>query len=60
MEYDQSLKMVLDAFRSYNVTLNPNKSSLKVQELQFLENILSTSGIKPDPDKVNTVLNFRA
>lgn len=58
-DHNESLKQVLDTFRDRNNLLNEGKCVWKAQELQFLGHILSAAGIRPDPTKVETILNFR-
>ncbi|XP_055916795.1 uncharacterized protein K02A2.6-like [Eupeodes corollae] len=58
-EHDESLKVVLNIFKDFDVTLNKEKCLWKVQKLKFLGHILSTEGISPDADKIKTVQEFR-
>ncbi|XP_058987406.1 uncharacterized protein K02A2.6-like [Musca domestica] len=59
-EHDEYLQDVLNTFKNFNVAINEDKCLWKVQNLKFLGHVLSTNGISADPDKIDSVLNFRA
>lgn len=48
-EHLEQLKLVLEAFRSANFTLKPEK---------FLGHAVSTDGFRSDPDKMSAVADF--
>ena len=59
-EHNQCLKKIMSTLDAHKVTLNKSKFLFKVQELDFLERVLSNQGIKVDLKKVDTIMNFRA
>lgn len=54
------IKMVLEKFREYNITVNLHKCQFFRKEVSFLRHIISTDGIKMDPEKIRTIQDFRA
>lgn len=59
--FDQHLKRlrtVLDALRSADLTLKPEKCHFGYQQLKFLGHVVSADGVRPDPDKTAAVANF--
>lgn len=59
LEHDKNLEEVLAILKEYNVLLNGEKCIFKTEKLVFLGHVLSTEGINPDPEKINTIINFR-
>jgi len=53
------IKQVLDRFRDYNITVNLEKCQFFRQEVSCLGHIITTNGIKMDPEKTKTIQNFR-
>ncbi|XP_036340795.1 uncharacterized protein K02A2.6-like [Rhagoletis pomonella] len=58
-EHDEAVKRVVDVFRDNNSMLNEKKCIWKAQKLKFLGHLLSEEGIAPDPDKIETIRDFR-
>ncbi|XP_058977362.1 uncharacterized protein K02A2.6-like [Musca domestica] len=58
-EHDGNLKEVLAILEKANVMLNKDKCIWKARRLLFLGHILSDKGINPDPEKIDTIMNFR-
>lgn len=54
-QHDARLHTVLHKLQEAGVTLNLEKCELSKQEVKFLGHILSTGGIKLDPDKTKVV-----
>lgn len=52
------LKAVFDICREKNLRLNKNKCIFKQSEIKYLGFLISAQGIKVDPDKVNSIVNF--
>lgn len=57
-EHLTRLKGVLQAIRSADLTIKPEKCHLGFEELKFLGHIVSQQGIRPDPDKTSAVSSF--
>jgi len=55
----EHIKMVLERFDKYNVTVNIDKCQFFRKQVSFLGHIISTEGIKMDIDKINTIQNFK-
>ena len=50
-DQDKKLKSILDKCREDNLKLNPNKCRFRVESVQYVGHVLSSSGINPDSDK---------
>ena len=57
-ELDQRLRAVLDDCRHYNITLSKKKFQVGT-ELKFAGHVVGVDGIKPDPDKVKALEEFK-
>ncbi len=57
-EHDQRLDALLQRLSNANVTLNAEKCVFCVSSVKFLGHIVGSDGIKPDPDKVEAVLDM--
>ena len=57
-EHNQRLKAVLSRLNNANVTLNNDKCVVNVQSVAFLGQIVGSDGIKPDPEKIDAILNM--
>ena len=58
-DHNDRLKKVLEIAREANVKLNRDKCVFGVQELTFLGDVLSTEGLKPDPVKLQGIIEFQ-
>ena len=56
VEHDRVLKQVLDRVRVNNVKFNPNKFQFRVPEVTYAGQVVSSEGLKPDPDMVKAIL----
>ncbi|KAK3107438.1 hypothetical protein FSP39_014641 [Pinctada imbricata] len=54
-EHDERLKRVLDKAREYNLKLSPDKCKLRRDSIKYVGHILSSEGVKPDPEKIRAV-----
>ena len=54
----QRLRAVLDALRTAGLSLKPEKCHFGYEELKFLGHVVSSDGIRPDPDKTRAVAAF--
>ncbi|KAK8786810.1 hypothetical protein V5799_023415 [Amblyomma americanum] len=57
-EHLQRLRVVLEAVLSAHLTLKPQKCHFGFTELKFLGHVVSSEGIRPDPDKISAVADF--
>ena len=51
-DHDQALRTLLETARKCNVQLNYDKLQYKKQEVNFFSETYTTSGCKPDKNKV--------
>ena len=54
-EHDQRLVAVLSRLRNANVTLNKDKCEFSKHSIRFLGQLIDSSGIRPDPEKVKAI-----
>ncbi|RWS19317.1 enzymatic polyprotein endonuclease reverse-like protein [Leptotrombidium deliense] len=59
-EHVYALHMLYAALRKYNLKLKPEKSEVAMTEICYLGHHISQNGLKPDPSKVEKILNLRA
>ncbi|XP_041786794.1 uncharacterized protein K02A2.6-like [Anopheles merus] len=59
VEHDSRLKQVLEILGKNNATLNKDKCSIEVKELEILGYNISASGIGPTEAKIEAIKNFR-
>lgn len=57
-EHLRSLKDVARRLREANLSINLEKSKFCVPELPYLGFVLSEKGVRPNPDKVESIVNF--
>ena len=57
-EHDQRLKAVLRRLKDTNDTLNPDKCIVNAQSVKFLGQIAGSDGIKPDPEKIEAIIDM--
>ena len=51
-DMDHKLRAVLDKSRNVRLKFNPQKVKLRVPEVSHVGHILSSEGLKPDPEKI--------
>ena len=56
-EHDQRLHAVLNKLKEAHITLNPEKCEFSKTSIKILGHIVSSEGIKPDPEKIKSILN---
>lgn len=59
-EHNANLEKVFHAFRRANLKLNAPKCTFGMHELNFLGQIVTREGIKPDPEKIAPVQNVQS
>ena len=57
-EHDKRLEAALDRAKMIGMTLNPDKCKFRVTEVTYLGHKLTATGVRPDPSKVDAVLNM--
>lgn len=57
-EHLSRLRRVLEAIRTAQLTIKPEKCHLGFQELKFLGHVVSCRGVRPDPEKTTAVASF--
>ncbi|GBL81461.1 Retrovirus-related Pol polyprotein from transposon 297 [Araneus ventricosus] len=56
--HDAIVLKVLEGARSVNIKFNPDKLQYKVSEVKYVGQIISKSGIKPDPDHIKAIVEM--
>uniref|UniRef100_A0A2S2NBD6 RNA-directed DNA polymerase n=1 Tax=Schizaphis graminum TaxID=13262 RepID=A0A2S2NBD6_SCHGA len=56
----EDIRSVLQRLQEYNVTVNKEKCQFFREEVIFLGHVISTKGIKMDPEKIRTIQTFKA
>ncbi len=59
-DHIKHLQRVFNQFRQYGFTVHPHKCSFAQDKLKFLGHIWDSTGIKPDPSKVEIMQDFPA
>ena len=58
-EHLQNLRQVYERLLKNNLRLNFQKTKFFCNEIEFLGHIISEKGIRPDPEKIRTIKNFK-
>lgn len=56
--HNKNLQDVFERLRKVNLKLNPQKCEFLKKEILYLGHSISSEGILPDPEKINTVKNY--
>jgi hypothetical protein len=59
-EHDQILKQVVERATSYNLQLNPDKVHLRQSSIPYVGHLLTSDGLKPDPEKTRALQDMPA
>ena len=54
-DHDANLLELLQRARKVNLKFNSKKLNLRKPEVKYMGHVLSTEGLKPDPDKIQAV-----
>ena len=54
--HDESLLKLLDRARDVNLKFNSKKFNLRKNEVKFMGHVLTSFGLRPDPDKVKAIV----
>ena len=57
-EYLDNLKQVFDRLRKYNLTLNPYKCIFGVHRIEYVGNVIDSTGLSYTRKKLDSVYNF--
>ena len=57
--HDAHLHEAMEASRAANITLNYKKITFKKPSVKFFGNIYKKDGVKPDPEKVQAIVDLR-
>ena len=57
-EHTENISKVFKKFREANLKIQTDKSNFFRKEVAYLGHIITTNGIKPNPDKIKTIKNF--
>ncbi|XP_053403234.1 uncharacterized protein K02A2.6-like [Mercenaria mercenaria] len=57
-EHDLNLKNALERARSKGVKFNPDKCVIGVTEVPFFGHLITSTGLKPDPSKIEAIANL--
>ena len=57
-EHDANLRNILMRARSKGVRFNPDKAVICATEVPYFGHLLSSKGLKPDPEKVSAIINM--
>lgn len=52
------LQAVFDRLRTFNLKLHPSKCSFMRKEVNYLGHVITDQGVKPNPQKIQSVVNF--
>ena len=58
-QYNEYLEAVLERIKQLGLRLEPKKCEYLKPELKYLGDIITKDGVKPNPEKINTVKNVK-
>lgn len=58
-DHDKALKELLERARSKNCKFNPDKLVVRAQEISFFGHVISRDGVKPDPKKIEAIVQMK-
>ena len=58
VDHDRRLLALLESFRQRHIKLNKDKVKFKLPQLSYVGHVISAEGLKPDPVKVEAILNM--
>lgn len=59
-DHDLRLESVLERLLTAGITLNGDKCEFSKESITFVGHVIDASGIRPDPKKVEAIVNFQA
>jgi hypothetical protein len=57
-EHDKNLRNVLQRCRQKGIRLNKDKLEVGISEVRYFGHIISSEGLKPDPEKISAILDM--
>ena len=58
-DHDKALKELLERAQSKKCKFNPDKLVVRAQEISFFGHILTRDGVKPDPNKIEAIVQMK-
>ena len=58
VDHDRKFLALLERCRQEHVKLNKDKVQFKLSELSYVGHVISAEGLKPDPTKIEAILNM--
>jgi hypothetical protein len=57
-DHDVKFRTLMERCKERNLKLNKDKLSLKMKEVKFIGHLITSKGLKPDPEKVGAILDM--
>ena len=57
-DHDVKFRALMERCKERNLKLNKDKLSLKMKEVKFIGHLITSKGLKPDPEKVRAILDM--
>ena len=57
-EHDNIMHIVLSRARDKGVKFNSEKVQFKIGKVEYMSNLVSSDGLKPDPKKIEAIMNM--
>ena len=57
-KYNDRLREIFERLRQFNLKIEPDKCEFLKTELNYLGHIVTSEGVKPDPNKVQAINDF--
>lgn len=58
-EHEKHIRMILTGLKNNNLKINKTKCEWFMDELTFMGHVITTTGIKVDPDKIKSIQNWK-
>ena len=57
-EMNEKLRLVLERSRQVGLKFNPAKLKLRVDKVNYVGHVLTSQGLRPDPEKIKAIINM--
>ncbi|CAC5384425.1 unnamed protein product [Mytilus coruscus] len=57
-DHDRKFRALMERCRERNLKLNKEKLKLKLKEVRFIGHLVTSEGLKPDPEKIRAVIDI--
>ncbi|XP_063446850.1 uncharacterized protein K02A2.6-like [Mytilus trossulus] len=57
-DHDRKFRALMERCRERNLKLNKEKLKLKLKEVRFIGHLVTSEGLKPDPEKIRAVIDM--